>query len=183
MIYDCLVELFSSDVPEYLVKLFEIEEKSELKKYCRDIIIRQDDLVKLIANSHRIGYFHQIKYRDFVPAHLKPTDDEKAALGSATVGEQLSGKAETLINKVSQIFKERRYLVAHVFFNQAKWHLFYLDQKDIENKRRNHWKEGAHIHFVNYLWPQYDMEKLWEVFDKAAASAGGKLHIRYKGQE
>ncbi|MDP8230433.1 MAG: hypothetical protein P9L93_04935 [Candidatus Gorgyraea atricola] len=171
------------EVPEYLKKLLEIEEKVKLKRYCNDIIVTQEDFVKLITNCYKIGYLHQIKHHDFVSSHLHPSEKEKDALASVTVGERITGDAKKFMNKISQIFKERRYLVAHIFFNEKKWHMFYFDQRDAESQRKNHWKKGAHIHFVNYLWPQYDLNKLWEIFDMANASAGGKLHIKFEGQD
>ncbi len=177
---DVLSKLFDSEVPEYLTKLLMITKKSKLKKYCRDITIFQEDFVKLIVNSDKIRYTHQRKYHDFIPSHLHPTDEERSALTSATVGERLEGGAKKFINKIKQIFEQRRYLVAHVFFNRERWHLFYFDQKDMGYMIKNHWKEGMHIHFVNYLWPQYDIKELWELFNRADATAGGKLHIRYK---
>lgn len=182
MIEKFLQEIFESEVPEYLHKMLEIEKKSELGKYCKKLIITQDDLIKLIMNSYKIGYAHQIKYIDFVPRHLKPTDKEKEALSSAKAGETLEGAAKKLVSKISQLFKERRLLSAHAFYNKKKWHLFYFDQDDRE-ERGNHWKHGPHIHFVNYLWPNLDINNLWELFNKVESSAAGKLHIRYKGHD
>jgi len=182
MAVDCLFNLFSSGVPEYLQRMLEIEKKSELEKYSKNITITQEDFARLVFNSYAIGYNHRIKYHDFVPSHLVPTDEERKALRSSKVGESLKGSAKKFVTKVSAIFNERRYLVAHIFHNENKWHLFYFDQRDIENMRGNHWKKGVHIHFVNYLWPCYNINKLWENFDKEDASAGDKLHIRFQLQ-
>ena len=181
MIDKLLQEILESEVPEYLHKMLEIEKKSELEKYCKNLIITQEALFKLITSSHKIGYLHQIKHIDFVPPHLKPTGKEKEALSSAKAGETLAGDAKKLVNKISQIFKERRLLSVHVFCNNTKWHLFYFDQDDME-ERNNHWKHGPHIHFVNYLWPNLDINNLWKLFNKVESSAAGKLHIRYKDQ-
>jgi hypothetical protein len=84
------------------------------------------------------------------------------------------------VRKINQIFKDRRLLVSHLFSNPNRWHLFYFDQRDTQKDRQNHWKRGSHIHFVNDLWPGYDPQKLWDVFSRADASAGGKLHIPFK---
>lgn len=167
------------EVPEYLGEMLEIEKKSELDKYCRKIVIPQEDLVKLIHCSWKIGYIHKIKYNDFVPSHLKPTDKERKALSASKVGETLEGDGKKYFSKISQIFEQRRYLVAHIFYNKEKWHLFYFDQRDMEEMKGNHWKEGSHIHFVNYLWPQYSINELWKIFDEASAKVSSKLHLRY----
>ena len=184
MINEIIKEMLEWEVPEYLCKMLEIEKKSDLEKYCKKIVIPQEGLVKLIYCSNKIGYLHQIKYNNFVPPHLKTTDKEIKALASSDkAGETLKGDAKKFVNKISQTFKERRYLVAHIFYNAEKWHLFYFDQRDMEEMRGNHWKEGSHIHFVNYLWPQYSINELWKIFDEANAKVGDKLHIRYTPQE
>jgi hypothetical protein len=34
------------------------------------------------------------------------------------------------------------------------------------------------MHFVNFLWPNYDPAKLWESLQEAESDVGGNLHIR-----
>ena len=34
----------------------------------------------------------------------------------------------------------------------AEWHLFYFNHRDEIPSDRNHWKNGSHVHFVNWLW-------------------------------
>ena len=175
---ELLAEL-EGEVQDSLRKLFEIDKKSELEKYCRDLILTKEDFAGLVYNCGRIGYLHDIKSQDFVPKHLAPSDDEVASLSSVKVGQELPDKAKKFARKLSQIFKDRRFLVAHIFYNQQKWHIFFFDQRDMEDKAPNHWKEGPHVHFVNHLWPEYDPTDLWEVFNRSNASVGGKLHIRF----
>ena len=176
-------DILRSDVPDYLKNIFDFDKKSALEKYCKDLIIKKRDFVKLIINSYKIGYFHQINYNDFLPEHLNLKSDDFKAFDEAKVGEKLTGSAKTVANKMAQIFIERRYLVAHIFWNEDKWHLFYFDQRDMENRFENHWKEGAHIHFLNYLWPNLDPSDVWAVFNKADGSVGGKLHLKYDPEE
>jgi hypothetical protein len=163
----------SVGVPDYLQKLLSIEKKSELEKFCRGITITLEDLVMLIVNSGMIGYMHLRDHHEFVPKHLPPSDEELNALFDSHVGEKLTGSAKKCVNKVSQIFKERRYLSLHVFLNAQKWHLFYFDQNSVQGL---HWKHGAHIHFVNYLC--IDINNCCDDFDKVESVS---LHIRYKG--
>ena len=174
--------MFEETVPDYLQELLAIEKKAELKRFCKKITITQDDLIRLIFNCSTIGYLHARKHHEFVPKHLPPKDNELRALGRATTGDTLTGDAEKCVNKISQIFKERRQLSAHVFYNDAKWHIFYFDLDDTD-ERSNHWKHGSHIHFVNYLWPNLDINNLFGLFDEAESNVAGKLHIRYKDQE
>ena len=174
--------MFEESVPDYLQELLAIEKKSELKKFCKKITITQDDLIRLIFNSSTIGYLHARKHHEFVPKHLLPKGNELGALGHTPAGKILKADAKKCVNKISQIFKERRQLSAHVFYNDTKWHIFYFDLDDTD-ERSNHWKHGPHIHFVNYLWPNLDINNLCGLFDKVESSATGKLHIRYKDQD
>jgi hypothetical protein len=162
-------------VPTYLVELLSFKSKAELEKYSREIEITSHDFAVLVWNAGSIGYKHIIQHHDFQPKHLQPTDADITALHN--------NNAQPFMRKISQIFKDRRLLVSHIFYNSARWHLFYFDQRDTDEDRKNHWKRGSHIHFVNDLWPGYDPEKLWDIFSRADASAGGKLHIPFKRTE
>jgi len=159
-------------VPTYLVEFLSIKNKAELEKFSRKIEITSHDFAVLVWNAASIGYQHAIQHHEFRPKHLEPTDADVVGLRNKN--------AQSFIRKISQIFKDRRVLVSHMFRNSTRWHLFYFDQRDREEGRQNHWKRGAHIHFVNDLWPGYDPEKLWDIFSRADASVGGKLHIPIK---
>lgn len=119
--------MFEESIPDYLQELLAIEKKSELKKFCKKITITLDDLFILILYSSTIGYLHALKHHEFVPKHLPPKDNELRALGHAHAGKILTGDAKKCVNKISQIFKERKRLFAHVFYNNTKWHIFYFD--------------------------------------------------------
>ena len=166
-------------IPKYITKLFEIKKKSELKKYSRTISITLKDFVSLICNCNAIGYNHQIRTKVFTPQHLILTEKDRNALGSAEVGQKIEGDALTAINKMRQIFIDRKCLIAHLFHNFLYWHLFFFDQRDFEAQMENHWKEGSHIHFVNYLWTQYRINTIDDSFDDRNFSISDKLHIRF----
>jgi len=169
-------------IPDYLVELLSIGKKRDLEKFAKKLEIKQRDLVVLIYNAHKIGYLHQIKYKDFQPKNLWPTKEEISGLGKKNSDGKISDEGQKCIRKMGQLFEQRRYLVAHIFYNPNRWHLFYFDQRDTDNRNPNHWNCGSHIHFVNDLWPSYDPTDLWKVFDQADASVGGKLHIRFKSE-
>src|SRR5260221_5155157 len=110
--------------PEYLQQLLSFSKKSELERFCRDLEIDGRDFTVLIWNAYRIGYLHEIKYNDFQPEHLQPTEQEVHGLGRTENG-TISADGQRFIRKVSQLFKQRRYLVVHIFANAERWHLFY----------------------------------------------------------
>lgn len=172
-------DLTAKGVPNYLEEMLAIDKKLELKKYCKYITIISGDFVLLIHNSKKINYKHYRKHHEFVPNHLHPKRNELDAIANMKTGETITGDGKKYLNKIKQVFIERRMISVHVFQNKTKWHLFYFDQHDMD-KHRNHWKYGPHIHFVNFLWPNLDVNNLWDLFDKTESSASGKLHIRYQ---
>lgn len=167
---------------EGVAKLFSFEKKQDLERYCRDLTIRSDDFFTLVLTCELLRYpfAHEISYQDQVPEHLVPSDFEIQALENTPAGTLLTGDAEKVVRKISQSFKERRYLVGHMFFtpDYANWHFFCFDQRDLETKG-NHWKEGAHIHFINWLWPRQDAKSVWSNFMTEDQRPGGAIHLRF----
>jgi hypothetical protein len=159
-------------VPPYLIQLLSIDSKAALEKYSRTIEITGHDFAILVGNAASLGYHHAIQHHEFRPEHLEPTKADLDALRNKN--------PQRFVRKINQIFKDRRLLVSHLFHNSSRWHLFYFDQRDTQEDRRNRWKRGSHIHVVNDLWPRYDPHKLWDIFSRADASAGSKLHIPFK---
>jgi hypothetical protein len=164
-----------------LPKLFSFDKKSELEKYCREVVINSTDFADFIL-ACEFGdspLRHEIHYRHYVPEHLYLSDKDRTALAVNPVG-PVQPEAQKAVNKMSQMFKDRRYLVGHLFFlpDLSKWHFFQFDQRDLEDEE-NHWKEGAHIHFINWLWPHYDAKTLWDNFTSGKAKMGDSLHVRF----
>ncbi len=167
-----------------IISLFNIVKKNDLLKHAKDIVIEKHVFANIIfaAELGLLSYGHRIFYKDYIPEHLHPTDEERAALHKNGVGE-LKGDARKFIRKVSQIFKDRKYLVGHLFYlpDLSKWHFFYFNQRDWDGKA-NHWEYGSHVHFINYLW-NLDVQKLWEGFVRNGEIPGGAIHIRFKSPE
>jgi hypothetical protein len=167
-------------MPSYLQELLSISKKNQLRKFAKQIKITRRDFATLVWNAAAIGYGHEIKSREF-----RPTDP--SLLGDwnfdHTEDGKLTPEAIRTVKKIKQIFYQRRMLTAHIFFNRARWHIFYFDQRDMDTLGWNHWKCGPHIHFVNDLWPSYDPQDLWNTLDAAETNIGGCLHIRYDPQQ
>lgn len=165
-----------------LLKIFDFEKKSELERYCRGLAVSGDDFASLILSceASAIPFLHEISYRDKVPAHLKPSKSELRALSDNKPG-PLTPAAAKAISKVFQMFEERRYLVGHMFYtpNFSRWHFFCFDQRDVEDDRPNHWKEGAHVHFINWLWPGLNAQSVWATFVNEDGRPGGSIHLRF----
>lgn len=167
---------------EGFLKLFTFKKKRELEKYCRDVVLYSSDFVAFIlaCESGSLPFLHLIHYQDHTPEHLHPTDEDLAALATNPVGALRPG-AQKALRKIGQIFKDRRHLVGHIFYvpDSPEWHFFQFDQRDIEDARANHWKEGAHVHFLNWLWPNYHGMTLWRNFTSGRVKLNDSLHVRY----
>jgi hypothetical protein len=136
---------------EGLLNIFTFNRKKELEQYCRSLVVSGSDFASLIlaCEQRTEPFIHQISHRDIVPGHLGPSDSELNALADNGLG-QLGPEAAKTVWKMGQMFEERRYLVGHIFSipNLSEWHFFCFDQRDLEDQRPNHWKEGPHVHFI-----------------------------------
>jgi hypothetical protein len=168
---------------EELARTLFFDKKSDLVKYCNTLSINQSSFALFIAYCERfpwhIGYNHVIYYHDKVPQQLHPSEEEIKALSESKTY-SLSGKALKLATKISQLFIDRRYYVGHMFYSpyHKRWHFFYFDQRDMQ-EYNNHWKCGPHIHLVNYLWPNLNMQEVYLNYQKGFANFPGKVHIRF----
>ena len=174
-------ETSESQNTDALLKLFAFGKKRELEQYCRKIVIDSSAFANFILTCELTGspFLHEIHYRDHVPEHLSLSEKDSAALAANGVG-LLQPDAQKAVRKISQMFKDRRYLVGHIFYvpDLSKWHFLQFDQRDLEDEE-NHWKEGAHIHFLNWLWPNYDAKTLWASFTSGKAKMNDSLHVRF----
>lgn len=162
---------------EALLTLFTFTSKRALIKHARQLVITSNDFAHLIEATKYadIGVQHCIHHRDIVPEHLHLRPEEVAALSS--------GEAESPLKagrKLVQAFKDRRFRVGHMFYTHRskRWHFFYFDQRDLDADEA-HWSYGPHVHFVNFLWPEYSAEGLWDEFTTGNPKIGGAAHIRW----
>ena len=164
-------------VPQKFITLFSISKKRDIVKYARDLKLTGGDFSDLIHGCNRIGYRHEPRYHDFIPSPLKvQTDDLRKALETGYP----DGMKE-LRKRIRAIFNQRQLLAAHIFVNQeGRWHLFYYSHIDTDKSPGNHWEYGTHMHFVNYLWPNLDIKRIWEMFSyEGWADIAKSTHIKF----
>jgi hypothetical protein len=165
-----------------LMKLFTFPTKSELEKHARALTIHISDFVQLVQMCELASepFEHHRFHRDRVPGHLTLSDVERNTLFTSEVGVPLTGKAVTAVNKISQLFKERRHISGHMFItpDHTKWYCFYFDQRDVDRDDQ-HWQHGPHIHFVNYLWPKLTAQGVWDEIQSDKPKLRDSLHIRW----
>jgi hypothetical protein len=165
-----------------LVKIFRLTSKKELIQHCKSLVVYKYDLASIIiaAEQGKSDFMHKIYQRDFVPEHLNPSQNELDSLSKRIPGSPLTGDARKLFRKLSQTFEDRRFLVGHLFFDTdlSHWHFFYFDQRD-STARGNHWRHGAHLHFLNYLWPNRSVDSVWKEFTTGNPNMKDSIHIRF----
>jgi hypothetical protein len=175
-------QVLESDQPEKLIRLFDIETKRELEKYCREIFVHESDLVALIL-AGKAGVLDPYRYAchfdQKVGPHLNPSAEEISALNQNGVG-PLKRKSKKAVSKVFQMLQERRCLAAHLFYtpSQTYWYLVYFDQRDTATKR-NHWAHGSHIHLLTSHWPNLTLEAAWQQVLSGKLKVANKIHLRY----
>jgi len=163
-------EVFAQGVPEKLQTLLNYTKKSKLLAYCRRITISEEELFLLVHNCSQIGYTHQSKFLEYVPENRRLTESDRAIL--------IKNEPKKFFGKIRSIFKERKNYMVHLFESDKIWHCLYYTYHEMEADN-NEWKHGPHLHFVNYLWPEYTKRKVWESFDKREHNING-VHIRLK---
>ena len=167
-----------------LIALLYMTDKRELAKHCRQLVVHSDTFAELVMGG-RAGliplYRYACHFAQHSPGHLRPTDEEFAALGGSKVGSPLEGKAKKLITKIAQTFEERRLFAAHLFYapTHERWHLFYFDQRD-QDEAQNHWKHGAHIHYLSSVCLKLPLPSVWERVQAAKLGFSKSFHLRYK---
>ncbi len=161
-------------VCESLATLLAIEKKSELEQYCKNLIIKGDEFIQLTFWPQLIGYRYTSRHQEFQPdeAQLSSADLDILSL-------RQTDRIPRLRAKIGNLFATRKYLSAHLFYKQAKWHLFYFTFRDMDTGSRNRWRHGTHVHFVNYLWPDYRVEQLDDLLFSARHTKINGIHIRF----
>jgi len=164
--------------------LFEVETKKELKKAASSLIITFNDIETLISLSNQkryeFPYKHACKLFEEVPQDLILTEKNIAALRNNGAG-KLNRNAKKTINKLFQMPKQIKRSTAHIFFNPTLqyWHMFYFDIRD-RSTINNHWKNGSHLHYVSWLWPNLNPQETWLSFCKnGKKNIGNDLHIKF----
>lgn len=167
---------------EKLIGLFNLKKKREVERYCQKLVITSEDLSSLIL-AGRVGSFGPFKYAchftECRPGHLEPKQSELAALASHGVG-LAKGAALKAIRKMDQIFKERRLVSAHLFYERSQkyWHMFYFDQRDFTGTK-NHWKHGPHIHYAQDMFTREPLARIWSRVVSERPEFPPSLHVRY----
>lgn len=173
------------DIPPTLLGLMCCRRKSDLKKLAQRTVIARDEPANIIlaALSGGLPWLHQRHHRNFTPEHLEWGEKDFAAIRESKPG-KASPSAQKAMNKTMSMFNERRLLNGHLFYTPdlSNWHLIYFDQRDYSD-RDNHWTQGSHLHFINYLWPQRDAQSTWDEFRSGNPMMRGSLHVAWRKNE
>lgn len=161
-------ELFAQGIPNKLKTLLSYTKKSKLVAYCKRITISEIELALLIHNCSQIEYTHKSKFLEYVPENRELTETDRTVM--------IKNEPNKFFNKIRAIFRERKNYMVHLFESGKIWHCIYYTYHEMETDN-NQFEYGPHLHFVNYLWPEYTKRKVWESFDQRQHNIEG-VHIR-----
>jgi hypothetical protein len=157
-------------LPKDIKSLLQARDKRGAERLGSRVTIRENDLFLAIHNCGQIGFSHRSKFCEFIPTHLHVDREDFVKDGKPQ---------EKAVKKASSLFKFRRQVQVHFFESKSLWHCFYFSYEDIENETDNHWKMGAHLHYVSYLWPNLEAAKVWESFEKRKTDITNGIHIKF----
>jgi catabolite regulation protein CreA len=160
--------------PKKIGKLFRMKTKKDTRTYCKELTITGAEFQHMVICSDLIGFRHKRKNRQFLPKSIKIDPSEFTEIDKR-------GKS-VLFKKATQMFKERKVVVAHLFENLPEWHCFYFTYSDSFGAwptRKPHWTEGHHVHYVSHLWGNVEIDTVWKAFDSRDIKVSSPLHIKF----
>ena len=169
---------------EGLIALLNAEKKADAQKICRSLVVNDKDLADLILVGIAGAlepYIYVKHFSEYQPEHLSLKNQELGAIGRNGVG-PLAPKARKALNKITQLFVDRRLFCAHLFHEPShkRWHLFYFDQRD-RSSDGNHWKAGGpHIHYSRESLTRGSLQEVWRAVCQMPPELPNSLYIRYK---
>ncbi len=164
-------------VARHLSDLIRAASKKEAKRIIREVVVTQQEFVDLMFNCGDLRLAHRKKHRQFIPDHLKLSDEDRDAFFGNGVGTMSQG-AQRVLRKVRSTFAERRCLSVHLFEGVGVWHCFWLTYEDARPDRRNHWRAGPHVHYLSHLFSRQTPDEVWSSFDARSVPISGE-HIRF----
>ncbi|MFA5826853.1 MAG: hypothetical protein WC825_12905 [Gallionellaceae bacterium] len=167
-----------------LLELFNFEKKSDLERYCKNLVILRSDFAALILAAQH-GVLHPYKYANHfdrkIPSHVIPSKEEHAAIAKNGVGAFKTKAARKFVSKTFHMFDEQRALAAHLFYTPSHehWYLFYFDNRDTA-KNSNHSIVGPHMHLICSLWPRLNMQDTWKKIQSSKLSSSNKIYLKLR---
>jgi len=159
-------------VPKDLTSLLEIDRKADARKYLTQQHLLEYDLFLLIHNCKQIEWSHRSKFPEYIPDHLQITETNRHDLHR--------GELKPMARKFASGMEERRRIHVHLFEQNPMWHCFYFSYDDLQAGSASHWEHGPHLHYISHLWPKYDKEDVWSLFDTRHTKISGNIHIRFR---
>jgi hypothetical protein len=174
-------KISSKGIPDSLQKILVCKTKGELEKVTANLTISHEDFASFIYNCAVANLAHEMKSFQYIPDHLQTNPEEKKSFFQSSVG-NLEGQALKFFKKISNQFKFRKNVVAHLFVGETDWHCFYFSYDDlfgIKKSGKNHWEYGDHVHYTSSLFGIHvTKERAWTELDNKKYNLPN-LHIKY----
>jgi hypothetical protein len=174
-------EVRARGVPKGIGELLAAKRKKDVERIADKITIEAADFYDFCINCRLLGLSRHSKFQHFEPEQRLLTDEERAQLLAPAVAPPAPATRdeEKVAAKVRQLFVEREHRAIHVFANSDVWHCFFFSFEDIADDA-NHWRGGAHIHFVNHVFdPRLKRKAVWKALDERRHGVP-KVHVRFR---
>lgn len=173
---------FQQWVPLNILRLLALEKKSKVISLSKTLVITEEEFSRLVLFYGTANYQYRFLSREYRPPGTDLTPEEHASL-SQRPENQNKAEFSKAIRKFKRVFEERKFRYAHLFRVGPKWHAFYFTYEDRADGRPGHGNLGPHLHFVNYLWPEYKLENMESaLFDERHTRVDG-VHIRFEPRQ
>ncbi len=119
---------------ERILALFDIEDRNEVREYCRDIVIDRESLFQLIMAGRHAGlhpFVYDCHFSEFDPDVLSPEDRDLTALAANGIV-PLDRRAIRAATRVARCMEGPGMFAAHLLYTPSErhWHLFCFDGND-----------------------------------------------------
>lgn len=174
-------EIRARGISQGLRDLFGAKRKREVTRIADGLVVHVREFVDLVFNCHRLHLSHHAKHLEFAPEERLLSDTERKTLLDSGADYGLPAERKVAA-KVRQLIVEREHRSIHMFANSTdEWHCFFMSFKDLSTEAGNHWREGAHLHFVNHVFDprMLSKKKVWKALQEPAHRIP-TVHVRYQ---
>lgn len=174
-------EVRARGISQGLRDLVGAKRKKDAARIADGLVVDAREFHDLVLNCHRLGLSHHSKHLEFAPEERLLSDEERETLLDSGDDNGLPA-GRKVAAKVRQLIVEREHRSVHLFANSTdEWHCFFMSFKDISTEAGNHWREGAHLHFVNHVFDprMLSKKKVWRALQERVHRIP-TVHVRYR---
>ena len=178
MSIEWLKEWINTPCPEYLLALYDSNNKREQEKLLREQSINPENLITwLLIGGSKGGLFSQYAYDAGVPEDMK---GRTPMMIDASKQDHITtiGKTDLSESALRHLVENQTRVIAQfIDFNDGRWYCFYRTFRGLSGRESS--KHGQHMHFISSAYG-LDREKLIDEIKKGKCPTNG-YHVHLTG--